>query len=71
MDRRCFWPPDTFVPPSAMGAWMPPGSFWTNSLAWARSSAWRTASSDASPRLSPNRTFSQMSPEKRIAFCVT
>ena len=39
MESRCFWPPDTLVPPSAMGAWMPPGSLSTNSLAWASSRA--------------------------------
>ena len=71
MDSRCFCPPDTLAPPWAMGAWTPWGSFATNSVAWARSRALYTASSEASPALWPKRTLLSTSPENSTARWVT
>ena len=35
MQRRCFWPPETLVPPWVMKVSYLSGKVWTNSSAWA------------------------------------
>src|SRR5579875_1256472 len=69
IERRCFWPPETFVPPCAIKELKPSGNFSMNSIACATSAACRTSSSVASSL--PYRIFSATVPENSTAFCGT
>ena len=67
--RRCFCPPDTLLPPWAIG--LSYFSFFVsiNSVAWAISAASFISSSVASAF--PNRRLEAIVPEKRTPFCGT
>ena len=67
--RRWRWPPDTFVPPCAMGASSPSGIWLTKSLAWAISRARQSSASVASSR--PKRRLEAIVPVNRNGRCGT
>ena len=69
MARRWRCPPETFVPPWAMGASSPPSISVTKSRAWAISRASHSSSSVASSR--PRRRLEATVPAKRKGFCGT
>ena len=48
MERRCFWPPDTLVPPCEIGESYVSGFASINSVAWATSAASFTSSTEMS-----------------------
>ena len=60
MHRRCFWPPETLVPPCSMYVSYFWGKRWTNSSAWASLHA-STSSSSVAFWL-PHRRLSLMVP---------
>lgn len=67
MARRCFWPPDTLLPPCAMALSYPSFFSAIKSDACAISAASRICSSVASSL--PNLKFDAMVPENSTPFC--
>ena len=69
MQRRCFCPPETFVPPCSICVSYPSGNCVMNSSACARRHASSSSASVASGL--PQRRFSLMVPENSTFFCKT
>ena len=69
MARRCFWPPDTLLPPCAMALSYPSFFSAIKSDACAISACPRICSSVASSL--PNLKFDAMVPENSTPFCGT